>query len=113
MVGGGMPATLPPGDTTHATVDGMTRARISTTVDRNTLATARELVPGPDSRLVDEALRALIESRLAETEAAALALHPYDEDPDLAWHAPRGLLLPYDGPVPEDVLALARQPEPR
>ncbi len=87
----------------------MERARLSTTVDAAFLDRARQLMPGSDSRLVDRALAALIEQLEAERELAALASHPYEEDPDLAWEAPVGPDLQYEGEVPKDVSDLARR----
>ena len=92
----------------YAMLYGMPRERISTTVDATTLEWARRLVPGPDSRLIDRALKALIEQVEAEQELAVLQALPYDQDPDLSWQAPPGPDLPYDGDVPEEVLELAR-----
>lgn len=83
--------------------------RISTTVDATSLRRARDLLPGADSRVLDRALLALIEHLEREREQAALLTHPYERDPDLAWQAPAGPDLPYDGDVPEDVLRLARR----
>jgi hypothetical protein len=87
----------------------MTRVRISTTVDAQRLATVRQLLGANDSQIVDRALAALIEQLEAEAEAAALTADPYEDDPDLAWEAPPGPDLPYDGEVPADVLRLAAQ----
>ncbi|MFN3258196.1 MAG: type II toxin-antitoxin system VapB family antitoxin [Ilumatobacter sp.] len=61
----------------------MTRARISTTVDRTLLDDARRLHPGTtDAELVDAALTALLDRyRSAEidaTYAAAYEAHPID-----------------------------------
>jgi hypothetical protein len=67
------------------------------------------MVPGPDSRVIDRALKALIEQVEAEQELAVLEALPYDEDPDLSWQAPPGPDLPYDGDIPEEVLQLARE----
>ena len=62
---------------------GMARDRVSTTVDRDLLARARELKrPAPDSALLDEALAALIAvHRGAEIDEAYRAYdeHPLDE----------------------------------
>lgn len=87
----------------------MTRVRISTTVDAQCWATARRLLGGSNSQIVDRALVALIEQLEAEQERAALAALPYENDADLAWEAPPGPDLPYDGEVPADVLRLAEQ----
>ena len=66
---------------------GMTRTRLSTTVDANLLDTARSLRTGiTDASLVDEALEALLSRhRAAELDAsyAAYDAHPLNE-PD-AW----------------------------
>ena len=63
--------------------NGMARARISTTVDADLLATARRSRSGvPDSALIDEALAALLaRRRAAEIDAAYAAYdaHPLDE----------------------------------
>ena len=87
----------------------MNRVRISTTVDATSLGRARQLLPGTDSRLLDRALLALIEDLEEDRELAALTALPYEDDPDLAWEAPPGPDLPYDGKVPEDVIQLALQ----
>lgn len=87
----------------------MVRARVSTTVDATALRRARDLLPGPASRVLDRALLALIEQLEEEEERAALLAFPYEDDGDLAWQAPPGPDLPYDGDVPEDVLRLARR----
>lgn len=83
--------------------------RISTTVDAESLAAARRLLPGSDSRLLDRALAALVEQLEGQWEVAALASHPYEDDPDLTWQAPPGPDLPYDGDVPAEVLRLAQR----
>ena len=85
----------------------MSRVRISTTVDATSLERARQLLPGADSRLLDRALLALIDDLEEDRELAALAALPYEDDPDLAWEAPPGPDLPYDGEVPDDVIQLA------
>ena len=87
----------------------MSRVRISTTVDGDRLRRCRELLEVPDSQLVDAALRALYDSLVARAEIEALESMPYEDDPDLAWEAPLGPDLPYDGEVPDDVLELARR----
>lgn len=71
--------------------------------------TARRLLGGSNSQVVDRALAVLIEQLEAEQERAALAALPYEDDADLAWEAPPGPDLPYDGEVPADVLRLAEQ----
>jgi hypothetical protein len=62
---------------------GMTRTRLSTTVDQQLLDSARRLRPGSsDAALVDEALEALLRRhRSAEVDAtyAAYDEHPLDE----------------------------------
>jgi hypothetical protein len=92
----------------RATVRGMPRARVSTTLDAEQLARARELSGLPDSRLLDRALAALLDQLEQEREAAALDRHPYEGDPELAWEVP-ATPLPYDGDVPKEVLELARR----
>ncbi len=87
----------------------MNRVRISTTVDATKVAAARRLLRLKDSRLMDHALDALIERELARREIDAIEAHPYEDDPDLAWEAPPGPDLPYDGEVPADVRRLARR----
>jgi hypothetical protein len=91
---------------------GMMRMRISTTVDATRLRTARQLVRGRDSELFDKALAVLIDHLEAERERSALALHSYDDDPDLELpEAPADAVvdLPYDGRIPPAVVRLARQ----
>ena len=87
----------------------MGRVRVSTTVDGTRLDQARRLAPGSDSGLLDRALVALIRELEEERELAALAAFPYEEDEELAWQAPAGPDLPFDGEVPADVLELARR----
>lgn len=60
-----------------------------------------------DSQIVDRALGALITELDAERELAALEANPYEDDPDLAWEAPPGPDLPYEGRVPASVSRLA------
>ncbi len=93
----------------YATFYGMTRVRISTTVDQEKLNRCRQLVGDPDSVLIDQAIEALIEKIEARLEAMALSARPYEDDPDLAWIAPLGPDLPYDGGVPAEVLRLAKR----
>lgn len=88
---------------------GMARTRISTTVDGDRLIRARGLFDGPDSELLDVALELLVRRLDAERERAALEASPYEDDPEVAWHAPDGPDLPYDGEVPEEVLRLAAE----
>lgn len=86
----------------------MSRVRISTTVDERRLAACRKLLGGPDSRLLDRALQALLDELEGEAERRALAEHPYETDPDLAFEVSEAPPLPYDGAVPKEVLAKAR-----
>jgi gamma-glutamyltranspeptidase len=88
-------------------MNGMARERISTTVDATRLMAARRLFSLKDSHLIDQALEALIQRELARREVAAIEAHPYENDPDLAWQAPTGPDLPYDGEIPPDVRKLA------
>lgn len=93
---------------------GMSRERISTTVDRDRLAACRRLLGTSDSKLFDQALAVLLDELEGDRERQALGVMPYDEDTDLAWEAPEVPGLPYDGEVPEDVqrLAAARRRRP-
>ncbi len=61
-------------------IRGMTRIRLSTTVDEDLLQTARRLRSGTtDAAMIDEALQALVERhRSAEIDASYAA---YDEQP--------------------------------
>lgn len=86
----------------------MARVRISTTVDEGKLAKSRRLFDGPDSRLMDRALQALIHELEGAAEVRALDAAPYESDPDLAWEVSEGPPLPYDGEVPKEVLAKAK-----
>ena len=94
--------------TSGATVRGMSRVRISATVDGERLEVASRLAGETGSRLLDRALAVLIEHLETDRELAVLASHPYDKDPDLAWEAPPGPDLPYEGAIPDDVLELAQ-----
>lgn len=85
----------------------MKRTRISATVDGQQLRTAAALTGSTGSALLDRALAALIAQVEAEREAEALEHWPYERDPELAWQAPPGPDLPYDGEVPADVVTLA------
>lgn len=91
----------------HATVCGMPRDRISTTVDRERLALCRRLVGTNDSALIDRALAALLNELEAEREQQALDELPYEADTELAWEVPGGPDLPYEGEIPLDVKRLA------
>jgi len=91
------------------TMHGMKRVRVSTTVDAHRWATARRLLDAPSSQIVDQALAALIEQLESTRERAILKAQPYEDDPDLAWEAPRGISLAYEADVPPDVLRLAEQ----
>jgi hypothetical protein len=62
--------------------------------------------------MLDAALAALIRERLTALEVAALQAQPYTSDPELGFPDPEidwDKDLPYDGRVPAEVLALARQ----
>lgn len=95
-----------------ATVCGMDRVRISTTVDQQRLGRARQLRSGRDSELLDAALAALIEQEEHRRELLALDRAPYEDDEELTTANP-GIdwdrELPYDGSIPDDVVELARQ----
>jgi hypothetical protein len=86
----------------------MSRARVSTTIDAERLHRARVLSGLPDSRLLDRALEAYVELLERERERAALDLHPYEADPDIAWETPLAPL-PYDGAIPAEVIELAQR----
>lgn len=87
----------------------MSRTRVSTTVDEERLARARELFDGPDSALLDRALELLVRRLDAQRERAALAAAPFEDDDELTWQAPPGPDLPYEGDIPDDVVELARE----
>lgn len=87
----------------------MSRARISTTVDARRLAEVRRRLQTSDSEIVDQALAMLLEALEADDEVRALTEHPYEQDPDLAWEAPSGPVLPWNGDVPQEVLDLAAE----
>jgi hypothetical protein len=87
----------------------MKRVRVSTTVDEPLLASARKLLRGvPDSRLIDRALQALIDSVEAAAEIRGLERFPYEDDPGLSFTGVGEPPLPYDDEVPKEVLAMAR-----
>ena len=67
------------------------------------------MLGGPDSRILDRALKALIDQLEEAQELAALAESPYEDDPDLNWEQAPGADLPYDGDVPADVRRMAAQ----
>ncbi len=90
-------------------IHAMNRVRVSTTVDAHKWATARRLLGAPSSQIVDRALTALIDQLETAHERAVLTASPYEDDPDLAWQAPLGRSLPYEGEVPADVVRLAKQ----
>lgn len=85
----------------------MSRVRISTTVDGKMLMMCRRMLGVTDSQLMDRALESLARELEERAELAALEAHPYEHDPDLAWDAPDGPDLPYDGEIPQEVLDLA------
>lgn len=76
-------------------------------MDAERLTVCRSLLAVPDSRLIDRALDALIEQVEAKREIEALEAAPYETDAALAWEAPPGPDLPYDGQIPQDVRRLA------
>lgn len=94
---------------TRTTLCGMPRVRISTTVDGQQLATVRVMLGAPDSKILDRALKALIDQVEGAQELEALAARPYEDDPELSWAPPPGGDLPYDGEVPADVVRMAAQ----
>jgi len=67
------------------------------------------MVDAPDSRILDRALRALIDQMEQAQEIAALAALPYEDDPDLNWAPLPSADLPYDGEVPPEVLRMAAE----
>lgn len=89
------------------TTCGVTRVRISTTVEDDLLAQRRLVLGQSDNKVIDRALAALINEIETEREVAALTAHPYEDDPDLAWQPPAGPDLDYEGEVPAEVLRLA------
>ena len=87
----------------------MNRVRVSTTVDAHFLGRARRLLPLADGRLLDRALVALVQQLEEVRESAVLTAQPYEDDPELAWLAPDGPDLPYDGEIPREVVELSRR----
>jgi len=85
----------------------MARVRISTTVDAGQWEQSRKLLGLPASKIVDKALRALLEQLEAQRDLDALEKFPYEQDPDLSWSVAPSESLPYDGDVPAEVLRLA------
>lgn len=85
----------------------MARVRISTTVDAERLDTVRRMMDAPDSRILDRALKALVDQLEETQELASLAAMPYEDDPELALPSVPQCDLPYDGEVPAEVLRLA------
>lgn len=85
----------------------MPRTRISTTVDTDRLERCRRAFGLPDSELIDRALASLLRDFVTAHERRAIGATPYEHDPDLAWQAPPGPDLPYEGDIPEDVHRLA------
>lgn len=67
------------------------------------------MLGAPDSRILDRALKALIDELEEAHELAALAAMPYEDDPDLNWATAPGGDLPYDGEVPADVVDMAKR----
>jgi hypothetical protein len=86
----------------------MRRVRISTTVDGEQLQRARAIAKRPDAELFDYALALFIQAVEGEREREILHARPYDDDPELAMPV-SGMVLPYDGDVPADVLRLAEE----
>ncbi len=78
-------------------------------MDAARLERCRELLGVSDSQLVDDALGALLRELSGAVERAAIDAWPYEQDPDVAWQAPPGPDLPYDGQVPEAVQRLAAE----
>ena len=68
-----------------------------------TLQRARDLLPGPAGRVLDRALLVLIDQLETDRERTALLANPYQDDSDLAWQAPPGSDLDYDGDPPEEI----------
>jgi len=87
----------------------MSRVRLSTTVDADRLARSRKLLGVKDSELIDRALRALLAEVEHQREREALERYPYEGDPELSWETAPGFPLPYEGPVPADLIELARE----
>lgn len=88
-------------------IGGMNRVRISTTVDGARLAACRAALGVSDSKMLDEAMRLLLDHLEEASEREALRAMPYHEDADVAWETPLVSGLLYDGEIPEDVQRLA------
>ena len=67
------------------------------------------MLGAPDSKILDRALKALIDQVEGARELAALAARPYEDDPELSWAPAPGGDLPYDGEVPAEVVRMAAQ----
>lgn len=93
----------------YGIVCGMGRVRISTTVDAERLQRCRQAVGAPDSQLIDRALAALEREVEHALERHILDADPYETEFDQGWQPPSAPLDTYDGPVPKDVLSLARR----
>lgn len=59
--------------------------------------------------MIDLALGALLRELEGSRERDALEDQPYEEDPEVAWEAPSGPDLPYDGAIPDSVTKLAAE----
>jgi hypothetical protein len=44
-----------------------------------------------------------------QREREAIERHPYDDDPHLSWETAVGFPLPYEGPVPTDLVERAEE----
>jgi hypothetical protein len=97
-------------DSDRPTLCGMTRARISTTVDAEKLADARARFGGRDADLFDQALELWLQTELIERERRAILARPYDDDPDLRVQSSEHTVadLEYVGDPPESVLRRAK-----
>ena len=95
----------------NATIRGMSRVRISTTVDSRLLATARDKSgAATDAELMDRALTLLTRHLEEEHEREVLERLPYHLDAELVMRqAPLPDGLPYDGAVPADVQRLVKR----
>ena len=89
----------------------MSRVRISTTVDSQLLASARDRAGAAnDAELMDRALAQLTRHLEEEHERDVLDRLPYHVDTELAARqAPLPDALPYDGGVPADVQRMVKR----